>query len=151
MDKPVISTISSAIPALIVAHPSGVVYNHQAGGYACNHPEMEGVFIPLDDFMFYKNGRCRFMVNIVKELNQYFTGKKHGGWCYEGIDSEDGKYINGLLPSCIRVDSKKLSESMEAWIWVKIKSSDNIKDSFTATWHGFPDKASAVLIWENSD
>lgn len=33
--------------ALIVNHPSGVVYTNQAGGVCCTHPELEGVLIPL--------------------------------------------------------------------------------------------------------
>ena len=36
-------------PGLIISHPSGVIYSNLTGGYACDHRELEGVFVPLTD------------------------------------------------------------------------------------------------------
>ena len=32
---------------MIIAYPTGVLYTNQVGGYACDHPSMEGAFVPL--------------------------------------------------------------------------------------------------------
>lgn len=34
-------------PGVIVEIPTGVRWSNQTGGTACNHPEVEGVFVPM--------------------------------------------------------------------------------------------------------
>jgi hypothetical protein len=48
-EKPIIRLWQLTGLGLIIAHPSGVIYSNQTGGYACDHRELEGVFVPLTD------------------------------------------------------------------------------------------------------
>jgi len=126
---------------VIVAHPSGVVYSTQAGGYATRHPALEGVFIPLEPG------------DLQARLDEhFFYGPKWEGHCYSGIDDETADFIDRLLAAspltrAIVVDRTRLKESMEAWIHVTIASAGTDGDR---AFGGF-DGRSGVLIWENSD
>jgi hypothetical protein len=126
---------------VIVAHPSGVHYSNQAGGYLCSHPEIEGVFLPLagPDTEWHT------------QLDQhFFYGEKYAGHCYRGIDEETARFLDVLLASSpvsrgITVDRDRLAESIEAWIYVTIAPGTG--DDAIA---GF-DGATGVLTWQNSD
>lgn len=39
---------------MIIACPSGVAYTSQVGDHACLHPELKGVFVPLQASSFEK-------------------------------------------------------------------------------------------------
>lgn len=120
---------------LIIACKSGVTYTNQVGGYACHHPEIEGVFAPLPG-------------SINEKLEAFFTGPKWNGRCYDEIDEETANFIDALLrevdlASSLCVDRERLGESCEAWIWVKISMNSLL-------WLGLNEGA-GVLTWENSD
>ena len=82
------------IVGIIVAHPSGVVYTNQTGGYSTCHPSMEGVFVPLP--------RAGALQAALDE--HFFDGPKWEGSCARGIT----------------VNRDHLRESMEAWIHLTI-------------------------------
>jgi hypothetical protein len=120
---------------LVIACKSRVTYTNQVGGYACRHPELEGVFVPLPG-------------NGAEKLNEYFIGPKWNGRCYDSIDEETASFIDSVLReldlgSSLCVDREKLEESCEAWIWVKISMNSLL-------WLGL-NEGEGILTWENSD
>ena len=142
-DKPVISLWPLNGIGLIIAHPSGVLYMNQVGGYACNHPRMEGAFVPLMDPD----------IDQQKALEDYFTGPKWHGHCYNGIDAETADFVDGVLATSpltrrLHVNREKLAASEEAWIHVRIAPNEDEK-SF-GKFAGFP-SGMGVITWENSD
>lgn len=129
------------VAGIIVAHPSGVVYTNQAGGYATYHPSMEGVFVPLP-----RPGELQASLD-----EHFFDGPKWEGYCYSGIDVETADFIDQLLSTLppmrgVRVNRERMKESMEAWIHLTISPSAD-DDSAVSDFAG----TAAVLTWENSD
>ena len=128
---------------VIVSMRTGVVFSNQAGGYACMQPEIEGVYIPLDDDF---NG-------IESKLHEYFTGRKHGGTgATSGLDEADAERVDEILrsrplPCPMRVDRDLLDASMEAWVHVRLGQETGL----AALFEGFASNARAVLTWANSD
>lgn len=128
---------------LIISYASGVLYSNQTGGYLCSQPEIEGVFAPL-------NNR---LTDQQTKLNDFFTGSKWGGNCYDGIDKETADFVDLVLlesdqTEMLRVDRDKLAESHEAWIHVHILESKKNPDLQDI--HGFAG-SHGVLTWLNSD
>lgn len=120
---------------LIIACPSGVNYTNQVAGYACLHPELEGVYVPLP-------------ASVCEKLDSHFTGPKWSGHCYEAIDEETADFVDAILAEldlgfCLCVDRDRFAESWEAWIQVKISMN-------SVLWLGL-DEGTGVLTWENSD
>jgi len=141
-DKPIIRLWNLVGLGLIVAHPSGVIYSNQTGGYACDHPEMEGVFVPLHDTDPY--------VDQYQQLDQHFYyGPKWRGHCYSGIDEETAAVVDEILTGSyltrrLTVNRDKLRDSEEAWIHVII-APPRERD-----FDGYPSGV-GVLTWPNSD
>ncbi|WP_326608311.1 DUF6210 family protein [Streptomyces sp. NBC_01799] len=122
---------------VIVAAPTGVVYQNQGGGYSCAQYEQEGYLIPL------------FGSDLDEELKQIFVGELRGWgmrgqqWPVELLDrlraavGSFAVYGSGrhdeLHPTALILDESRLAEAAEAWIPVLS-----------------PDGPS-VLVWENSD
>jgi len=128
---------------VIIAHPTGVLYTNQVGGYACDHPSMEGAFVPLMDPD----------IDQQKALEDHFTGPKWRGHCYGGIDEETADVVDDILAMSpltrrLTVNREKLAYSEEAGIHVRI-APDEEENSF-GEFDGFPDDT-GVLTWENSD
>ena len=141
--KPVIRLWHLTSPGLIISHPSGVIYSNQTGGYACDHPEMEWVFVPLADPD----------VDQYAELDRHFTGPKWGGHCYSGIDEETAAFVDGVLATSymtrrLTVNRDKLDVSDEAWIHVIIAPHEGENDIHE--FHGYPSGV-GVLTWPNSE
>lgn len=129
---------------LIISHPSGVIYSNQTGGYLCSHPELEGIFIPItDNFTHPQQPGLE---------NYFFFEEKYGGHCYMGIDADDADYLDQVfdqlgLPN-VRVDRERLSNCMEAWIYITF--SESTEHWSTALFSGFG-SGWGVFTWENSD
>ncbi len=124
---------------LILAHPSGVFYSSQTGGYACHHPQLEGAFIPLDETKGFES-----------VLEDHFTGEKWGGHCYKGIDEETADFIDNLLnrsyiAKLLKVDRDRLSDCEEAWIHVIVEREP------AESWPSWSRGGRGVLTWNNSD
>ena len=130
-----IDLLDSDTAGLIIACKSGVTYTNQVGGYACRHPEIEGVFVPLP-------------TNISEQLEAFFTGPKWNGRCYDEIDEETASFVDSLLQTpdlggTLCVDRARFKESCEAWIRVKVSMNSLL-------WPGLND-GEGVLTWQNSD
>jgi hypothetical protein len=123
---------------VIAASASGVLYSNQAGGTSCLQPELEGIYIPLDDAFD----------NIEHRLLEYFEGPRHlGTGAVHGLDVRDADYIDSILPQCLVVDRTRLASSMEAWVHVRLRRDVSVRPTF----EGFEENSVAVLTWANSD
>jgi hypothetical protein len=122
---------------LIVKAPTGVRYTSQTAGLACEHPEVEGFFVPLQT----KVGRPE-----VAALQGIFTGDWHALSDAKADQLDRALNRHGL--SSIRVDRSMLAECKEAWVHVLISTSKS--DALpldTELDHG----RKGILIWPNSD
>lgn len=124
---------------VIVLGPSGAVYSNQCGGYACYHPDAEGIYVPLGD------SPDEF------EVHFYGPDSKWRGRCFDGIDEETARFIDAHLQSrvfggavCISVDRVRLADCVEAWVHVVIAENADARLSAHGGKRG-------VLTWRNSD
>ncbi len=136
-EKPVILLYELFGVGLIIPWPSGVIYQGQVGGHYCLPFQEEGVFVPLETHTFKES----------KELQDYFTGPKWGGWCGEGIDDETADFIDRTLAPLrvdefIKVDRSRLRESVEAWVYVDVPTEPYLSGLTPCK---------AILTWNNSD
>ncbi|MET7694726.1 DUF6210 family protein [Streptomyces sp. NPDC005483] len=121
---------------VVVAAPTGVVYEVQGGGHGCVPYEQEGYLLPVP-------GRA-----VDEELREIFFGElKRAGsrgltWSPELLDrlrSAVALHVHGsanrddLWPAPLVLDESRLAEADEAWVPVLT-----------------PD-GPGVLTWENSD
>jgi len=147
--KPTIDLWRVAGLGLIISHPSGVWYEAQVGGYACLHPQMEGVYVPLWE---------EFPDPQETALYEYFTGPKWAGHCYDGIDDETADFIDRVLSSStytnnLKVDRNRLKECIEAWVYVDIASTVDDEGNLIVNGWDFSyfRTTEGVLTWQNSD
>lgn len=133
-EKPFVELYDFDGLGLIVLFPSGVIYTNQVGGYACLHPEAEGIFVPLS----VRHKKISFA------LQQHFKGD----WSH--LKESDADVVDKLLRSdnfdFIGVDRTKLEESFEAWVYVDIAETSEMLPIL----NGFG-RTKGVLTWENSD
>src|SRR5262245_38555719 len=93
---------------LIIQHPSGVLYTRQTCGTCCDHPEVEGVFVPFDAEESWLR------------LSAHFEGPKYrGSGAMHGIDEEDATFIESVLREGridvpLVVDRSQFKDSHEA-------------------------------------
>lgn len=128
---------------LIILCPSGVRYSNQTGGYACLHPVVEGVYVPLSNEV----------VDQEAELAAYFSGTKWLGWCNEAIDEEAAAFVDEVLRKSpytkgLVVNRDRLLDSHESWIYVIIPHPRQAPE--LTEYVGFGD-VEAILTWENGD
>jgi uncharacterized protein DUF6210 len=118
---------------LILPRSTGVIFTNQVGGHACNHPQQEGIFIPLDDGI----GRPTRHV-----FAQHFTGS------WATLMEKDAIVIDRAMRKghleFIQVDRSKLNDSLEAWVYVTLDlaATDYLIDIGTNR---------GILTWQNSD
>jgi hypothetical protein len=123
---------------LIMLDPSGVYYTSQVGGYACLHPEAEGVFFPLPTDL------NRYELNT---LRQHFNGS------WEALNDYEADLVDTVLRrssrnlNWISVDRSRLKDSFEAWVYVKLNPKKTKMDDLVK---GFDDSF-GILVWPNSD
>lgn len=123
---------------LIIQHTSGVFYTNQVAGHGCLHPEVEGVFFPLETDI------NRYELNTLK---QHFSGD------WEALNDAEADLVETVLRrssrnlNWISVDRSRLKDSFEAWVHVKL---DPKKTKMNDTVKGF-DNSFGVLTWPNSD
>lgn len=137
-DKRVIELDSFNGLGLIVLHPSGVLYTNQVAGNGCFHPEVEGVFVPLETDV------NRYELNA---LEQHFKGS------WNSLNESEADLIESILRKSrcglnwISVNRTRLKESFEAWVYVNLNpKTDRMFEYLT----GF-DNSQAILTWQNSD
>ncbi|MCA9030146.1 MAG: hypothetical protein KDA66_05010 [Planctomycetaceae bacterium] len=125
----------------IVAHESGVEYDHQCGGLSCYQRSLEGFLVPAGQ-----------STQVCEELYAYFcTGPKYGGHCHSVLDKEDALFIDQCLASfdysMLTVDRDLLRESVEAWVHLKVVDG---MPCFPCCYNSDP-ASKVVMIWNNSD
>jgi Family of unknown function (DUF6210) len=137
---------------LIIIAKSGVRYTNQTGGHCCCQPEVEGFFVPLRNDLTLDPV---MLLGPEPDLYAYFTGPKYEGYgAISGLDVEDAFEINKILAKhglarVLTVDSKRLKDSHEAWVYVSITDED---EGIAPSFSGFgPYPRSGVLTWTNSD
>lgn len=125
---------------LIYLTNSGVIYETQANGFACDHPSAEGVLIPLKGFLSHEPKLYKYCCNIGADKwdlidTEFVNSSFRHDFCYE-----------------IRVDRESEQETMEAWVPVVLKK---VAPQFGYTpfspLENFPDEFKAIFIWENCD
>ncbi len=133
--------------ALVVPHPSGIVYSNQAGGQACLQPQVEGFLVPIaNDVGLAPLYGFRSPEN---DLLRYF---KKLQWCGAPLTVRDAEEIEAIMHSLplwagLRVDRDRLSESIEAWVFVTI--TDCGTNPILVDGIAYPVRA--ILTWTNSD
>ena len=140
--KPIINlpAFSDDEIGVILLCDSAVRFSNQSGGYACDHPSEQGVFVPFNQ---------PFVGDL---LLNYFV-KEHNGWCSRGISEKDAEWLDNLFVEYdytkrLKVDRSRLKDCKEAWIYVDIYPLEGSR-----MFHNVPSSYSgkAVLVWENSD
>lgn len=129
--------------SLIVSAPSGVVYANQTGGHCCRQSELEGALIPIR-----QDGEGEGY-----PLTMHFLAAPHNGWGAIGdFGSRDADLIDSVLDRWglpwVRVDRDRFVDSQEAWVWVRIESSE--PESSLPMLEGF-EATRGILTWDNSD
>ena len=139
---------------LIILRKSGVIYSNQVGGYHCFHPEVEGVFYPLNIYHYAKDIRDKVKDGedlyelLYEDLDRVIgLNSRYHGWCDNGISAKDADKLDDIfkmyeLP--FMVDRTRLTESMEAWVYVIITGE---KKGF---FEGFVGEK-AIFVYPNSD
>ena len=133
--------------ALVIPHPTGIVYSNQAGGHACLQPAAEGFLVPIaNDVGLAPTHDFRSPEN---ELFKYFSRLHSCGASLTEADAQKIESIMHELPlwSGLSVDREQLKDSVEAWVFVIIAESEQkpiLVDDLN-----YPVKA--ILTWTNSD
>jgi hypothetical protein len=137
--KPIVRLWSLVGAGLIIPRSTGIIYTNQTDGYACDHPSLEGAFIPLSNDFDHEN----YHDSLECKLCEIFP-EGWGAPTPEICDQVD--HLLGQYPetSGIRIDRDKMDASREAWIWVLLEEDDR------ADFQGFGN-CSAILTWPNSD
>ena len=133
--------------ALVVPHPTGIVYSNQAGGHACLQPELEGFCVPIgNDVGLAPKHDFRSPEN---DLFKYF-GKLNS--CGASLTEADAQRIESIMHNLplwggFTVDRARLNDSVESWVFVTINGNENSPIPVD----GITYPVSAVLTWTNSD
>lgn len=122
---------------LIVKAKTGFTYANQTDGVCCNHPEQEGVYVPLT------NTRHPYV-----KLNEAFREELIEKADLKIAKKFDAKFKELDLP--FMVDLKMINECEEAWIHVIITEEANESKHEYRPFYGLAGEE-AILIYPNSD
>ncbi len=123
---------------LIILQNSGVFYTNQTGGTTCAHPVAEGVFAPLNN----SPPLDRPDLSTNTQLKRLLTGAQR-------LTPAEADAVDRILQAsadtnCVTVDRNHLSDSMEAWVYVDVKSNgDSLISGFGC--------CKGIITWSNSD
>jgi hypothetical protein len=122
---------------LVIKLPTGVRYTSQTAGVACEHPEVEGVFVPLQT----RVGRPELAT---------LSGMLRGAWNSLGAHQADSldAFLKRYDFKRISVDRSKLTESTEAWVHVAVSGigEDGVPLAIDSSKILF-----GIPVWPNSD
>ena len=133
--------------ALIIPHPTGIVYSNQAGGHACQQPQLEGFLVPIaNDVGLAPKLDFRSPEN---ELFQHFSNANSCGEPLNEVDAQRIESIMHQLPlwGGLTVNRDRLNDSVESWVFVTIAATEH-RPILVG---GITYPVSAVLTWSNSD
>lgn len=122
---------------LIVKAKTGVMYTSQVAGHGCEHPEVEGFFVPLE-----RNDQSRIL--------DFLLDAYRGSWL--PLNEQQADALDRMLRrqnySSIRVERALLHESREAWVHVVVPGEG---ERYVPVSTGSSEPFRAVLVWPNSD
>ena len=135
---------------VIIAAPTGVIYQHQCGGYGCNQMRIEGYLLPVQRFEYDPardlEGHDNWFAANPAELRAVFHTDQDGcPWGYADQLPNDrlqelatliallGYLGQDFAESRLEMDPSKVQEALEAWVPVIT-----------------PD-GPGVLVWNNCD
>ena len=133
--------------ALIIPSSTGILYSNQAGGTACQTPQVEGFLVPIANDVGRSPGNRLY--SPANQLLSYFEkGPSHG----IPISEQAAQYIEAVFRQMshwegFSVDRSRLSESVEAWVHVILDKVES--DPLPVDGMKYPVRA--ILTWENSD
>lgn len=133
--------------ALIVPHPTGIIYTNQAGGHACLQPQVEGFVVPIaNDVGLAPEHR---FISPENQLFKYFN-KLHS--CGHPLTERDAKAIESIFHQLpiwggLSVDRSRLNESVESWVYVNVSAHE--QGPLPVDGLSFP--LEAILTWTNCD
>ncbi len=133
--------------ALIIPCSTGIVYSNQAGGHSCSQPQAEGFLVPIANG--FGPAPTHDFRSPENELGQYFEKLNSCGASLTELNAAEIETIMHKLPPWrgLMVDRTRLSESLEAWVFVTIKA-NGIRRMLV---DGLKDPIRAILTWTNSD
>ena len=134
---------------LIIPEKTGIIYSNQTGGHTCNHPEVEGYYIPLmtgwkpESDPLYNSGNETY---DPKEVQKFIEA------------SEDLKYHFRPVTQAF-LDTKQLVDEQELWMeeaWIPIMTrlphQDELGEGHARSWEELiPVDKFGILTYENSD
>jgi hypothetical protein len=134
--------------AIIVAAPTGVVYEHQAGGTRSAHPRVEGFLVPLADETGAQSVALARHFSEAPYLGTGFAEIEVDGRRGRGVTVSTADWLEqSVLPRWARVDRARLHESGEAWVRLKVRNDPNqVSPGIT-----LDTPRDGVLVWLNSD
>jgi len=112
--------------ALIVSHPTGVFYDVQVGGVACNHPEIEGFCIDMGQIGSHIND-CSYGCHHIPDMPEQQLGLANAINDYLVEYSKDWTFQ-------ISFDFDRLKELQEAWWPVTVFGK---MDDLEIDWKGY--------------
>ena len=141
MLQKIVLTDAPSEVSLIIEHPTRVLYEAQVAGVACSQALIEGVLVPLElapervgRLISCTLGIGRVSAEIADAIDQILA------------EEPDTRFL--------RVDRGRMSESVEAWVFVLVDSPESnprpAPGSSFAPALGFG-SAKGVLTWPNSD
>lgn len=119
--------------ALILLGPTGVSYNHQAGGTCCHQKQAEGSYVPVPGLDLSELAEARPLQDL--------------GNLTAGDVAKAVKLLTAAgVPFAVSVDLESLRQSCEAWLVGRVKTGDK-------PWKTLPAglDAPAVLLRDNTD
>lgn len=151
--RPVVRLYAQVGLALIVEHPTGVVYVNQAGRVMCLQPSAEGFVVPIGNDV---SDDMR-LLSVWPRLAAHWTGPVRssegaGRGLMAGLTDVDADVLDSVLAddaalANLRVDRTRLEEAFEAWLPVVVVEASRF-DAFDNL-RRFP--AKGILVWPNSD
>jgi hypothetical protein len=143
------------LSGIIVPRNTGIVWENQAGGTACAHPKLEGVFVPLACFMPWGNEIPDPLLDhvgsryISKLVDKFLDATDLRSW----FRSLTTKEAHELLPHFDKSDCYLY----EAWVPAYICTEDEVIAQRDPIRRGLPHVTPAfgggwgVLVYNNSD
>ena len=135
-----IELLSLTQTVLIIPANTGVVYTNQAGGTECDHPEIEGLIVPIEYDIQIENSQNSLTFKLCKLFPDGSPGIINRS-CAEKIQTlmEGSPFTKG-----IEINWQKLEISKESWLHVIVKGTlDGTIDNHNII--------EAILTWPNSD
>jgi len=117
---------------LIIPQETGIIFEHQCDGYACNQIQQEGIFIPLPKRYF------RYEINEDQDL-EYYYDEKDLPFEFEVVTFND-------------MNEQELLQAFmhEAYDWIIFKRWKDKRDYMARHFDKFIGKK-MLLVYQNSD